>query len=131
MLTLDEAIHHCREKAKELRKEADLFSNSPAYSESTTAGCLECAKEHEQLAVWLMELKERREKDDKNYSIGYRDGTLDARHHYENQNRKWKGEWIFTDDDYGFWHCNQCKAIGSPHNNFCPNCGANMKGGAE
>ena len=38
-----------------------------------------------------------------------------------------QGEWIFTNDDYGFWHCNQCKAIGSPNNNFCPACGALMK----
>lgn len=46
-MTLDEAIIHSREVAKEKRSE----------------GCIECAKEHEQLAEWLKELAERREAD--------------------------------------------------------------------
>ena len=40
MMTLDEAIEHAREKAN---------------------GCGECAKEHQQLAEWLEELKQFRE----------------------------------------------------------------------
>lgn len=40
MLTLDEAIEHCNEVGKQ--------------------SCDECAKEHRQLAEWLMELKECR-----------------------------------------------------------------------
>lgn len=63
MLTLDEAIKHCEEKAKELRVEAEAetyrdIPNNPAISD-----CLECANEHEQLADWLTELQERREAD--------------------------------------------------------------------
>ena len=42
MLTLDEAILHCQERAK--------------------ADCSECAKEHQQLAEWLEELKILRKK---------------------------------------------------------------------
>ncbi len=42
-MSLDDAIKHAREKAKEL-------------------GCTPCAKEHEQLAEWLQELKELRKK---------------------------------------------------------------------
>lgn len=43
-MTLDQAIVHAKEEAASLRKE----------------GKEECAVEHEQLACWLMELKERR-----------------------------------------------------------------------
>lgn len=48
MLTLDEAIKHCEEKAKELLKERG-------------DDCFECAQEHMQLAMWLTELKRYRE----------------------------------------------------------------------
>ena len=57
-MTLDEAIKKCKEKAISLREEAQLFRNSPVYSESTISDCEECAREHEQLASWLNELKE-------------------------------------------------------------------------
>ena len=40
-MTIDEAIQHCEEKAREL-------------------GCTECAQEHRQLAAWLRELRFRR-----------------------------------------------------------------------
>ena len=40
-LSIDEAIRHCEEKAREM-------------------GCTECAQEHRQLAAWLRELKFRR-----------------------------------------------------------------------
>lgn len=66
-MTLDEAIKHCKEKAKELRLEAEqvrdigevVSSTKQPYNEPVKA-CLECAKEHEQLAEWLEELKEWR-----------------------------------------------------------------------
>ena len=40
-LSIDEAIRHAEDKAREL-------------------GCTECAQEHRQLAAWLRELKFRR-----------------------------------------------------------------------
>lgn len=43
-MTLDEAIKHCKEVAKK---------------------CDSCGAEHKQLAEWLIELKERREQEDK------------------------------------------------------------------
>ena len=52
-MTLEQAIQHCHEKAKELRAEAVLQAHNPE--------CEECASEHEQLAEWLTELKARRE----------------------------------------------------------------------
>lgn len=56
-MTFDEAIIHAKETAKKLRAMTSVTNGKP-YDE-----CLECAKEHEQLAEWLEELKERREKD--------------------------------------------------------------------
>lgn len=44
-MKLDEAIKHCEEKAKEL----------------SGKGCNECARDHEQLAEWLKELKDLKE----------------------------------------------------------------------
>ena len=45
MMTLDEAIKHCNEVAKAI----------------SASGCEECAKEHKQLANWLIELKAYRQ----------------------------------------------------------------------
>ena len=61
---------------------------------------------------------------DEIYKKGYHAGFFATHGEHERP----QGEWIFTNDDYGFWHCNQCKAIGSPNNNFCPNCGTDMRG---
>lgn len=61
MLDLETAIKHCEEKAKELRTPrayTDIEGNLRA-----TETCEECAREHEQLAEWLKELKVRREEE--------------------------------------------------------------------
>lgn len=55
-MTLDEAIKHCEEKAKEQRAWAKELIGGLVVED-----CLECAKEHEQLAAWLRELKALRE----------------------------------------------------------------------
>lgn len=49
-MTLDEAIIHCEEAVAEMRKKG---------------GCDGCADEHQQLADWLKELKEFRERESK------------------------------------------------------------------
>ena len=43
------------------------------------------------------------------------------------------GKWIFEDEGKGLMAvCSECKAITlSTHGNFCPNCGADMRGGTE
>lgn len=62
-MTIEEAIKHCEEKAKELREQAGFDTDNERYrmSESEKADCIECAKEHEQLAGWLTELKKVRD----------------------------------------------------------------------
>ena len=52
-MTLDEAIAHCEQKAKELR-ELPLKQRMDLVE---LADCEQCAEEHEQLAAWLKELK--------------------------------------------------------------------------
>lgn len=63
-MTLDEAIKHCEEKAKELRTDAEqlrdigeVISNPKQPYNEPVKNCLECAEEYEQLAEWLKELK--------------------------------------------------------------------------
>lgn len=55
MMELDEAIKHCEDKAKELRKEKRRMAVTGREQE--WADCLQCAEEHEQLAEWLTDYK--------------------------------------------------------------------------
>lgn len=56
-MKLEEAIKHCEEKAKELRKDADYLDAPYGMDTSARTECLECANEHEQLAGWLKDYK--------------------------------------------------------------------------
>jgi len=102
MMELDEAICHCEAEAKILE----------------SAGCIECAGDHIQLAIWLKELRERRKNErPQGKWIEYQEANLDT-----------------------YYECSNCREPwttieGTPWQNmmnFCPNCGADMqKGGAE
>ena len=59
MMDLDEAIRHCEEVAKENYNVGFLCHANPNDEELNK--CVECAREHEQLAEWLRELKAYRE----------------------------------------------------------------------
>lgn len=56
-MTLDEAIKHCEEVAKAREAEANKITDVKELFD-----CLECSCEHQQLAEWLKELKELRER---------------------------------------------------------------------
>lgn len=58
-MTIEEAIQHCKEVAKESREAALTYARENAYE--TAISCKACGHEHEQLAEWLTELKQRRE----------------------------------------------------------------------
>lgn len=71
---IDEAIAHCKEIAKSNRKIFDMCPYTPEHengiclglgdckflTKGKDNGCLKCAKEHEEFACWLEELKELR-----------------------------------------------------------------------
>lgn len=103
MMNLDEAIQHCKEKAKELREQP--FKEKMDIED--VASCEECAEEHEQLAEWLMELKKLREEK--------------------------KGEWIEMADNYGHssYFCTRCGTQKGKPYDVCPNCKADMRGKEE
>ena len=66
MTSIDEAIAHEREVAEEQRKDNENCKYKSEYgckgcADYYSKPCIECAKEHEQLAEWLEELKELRE----------------------------------------------------------------------
>ncbi len=65
---LESAIKHCVEAAEEQDMKAGFETDNQTYimSEIERKECRECAAEHRQLAEWLKELKERREKDERN-----------------------------------------------------------------
>ena len=92
-MTLDEAIKHCYEVAD--RK------------------CDDCGKEHLQLAKWLEELQDFKNKAD----------FVEVKH----------VEWIWTENgeaDYEqFWVCSVCKEKSYIKTKFCSDCGAKMDGG--
>lgn len=63
-MTLDEAIKHCEEKAKELESTCALWKSladeKGLSMPSDYEPCKKCAEEHRQLAEWLKELKQLR-----------------------------------------------------------------------
>ena len=60
-MTIDEAIAHAREKAKEIRENIIDGNNLEPYESYCNAMTGRCAEEHEQLADWLEELKAYKE----------------------------------------------------------------------
>lgn len=65
-MTLDEAIQHHHQQAKSQKKMAEYYnrtkqSENDEYRKGMCNHCLECAKEYEQVAAWLKELKDYRE----------------------------------------------------------------------
>ena len=86
------------------------------------------------------------------YNIGFYDGFMSAKENIEKEPEKVKegelikaytkgfdagvetvrpqGEWIFTDNRWGLgnWECDSCHEYSNINSNFCPKCGADMRG---
>ena len=78
-MTIDEAIAHARKVANEKYTEGMLCHANP--NDEELDGCIECAREHEQIAEWLEELKAYRQYIDlteipEQYKLGFQDGII-------------------------------------------------------
>ena len=60
-MTIDEAIAHAREVASEQKRRSGICAQNNSECDKFSA-CLKCSEEHEQLAEWLEELKDYRDK---------------------------------------------------------------------
>ena len=60
-MTIDEAIAHAREVASEQKRRSGICVQNDSECDKFS-DCLKCAKEHEQLAEWLEELKDYQDK---------------------------------------------------------------------
>ena len=61
MLSIDEAIAHARDVAETCEDEASKYDMSDSYERQVAYQEGKCAREHEQLAEWLEELKAYKE----------------------------------------------------------------------
>ena len=63
-MTIDEVIRHAEEVAEGLEKTANTYGIKRAYipKSQEPVDCISCAADHRQLAEWLKEYKELREK---------------------------------------------------------------------
>lgn len=105
---LQDAIAHAKEKAEELRNAG--FDINTRFNADTKTGreCYECTEEHEQLASWLEELKQRREAD------------MQIANKSNKPLRYANEKWIITDD--GRCICPYCGGSSFRYK-FCPHCG--------
>ena len=82
MLSIDEAIAHAREEAKEIRENIIDGNNLEPYESYCNAMTGRCAEEHEQIAEWLEELKSSRQELNElrkySYVQGLSDGYINA-----------------------------------------------------
>lgn len=113
-MTLDEAIQHAEDKSKEIYIEAMLCHANPDDGELDK--CIECAKEHEQLAEWLKE---------------YREMKL---YHVPVVHGKWIAQYVSTrvlTDVFSCSNCNQNSYMprkkAKCFYKYCPHCGAKME----
>ena len=72
-MTLDEAIAHAREVATEQKRRSGACVINDNECDKFSA-CIKCAKEHEQLAEWLEELKKI-----KSSTVPYYDGFKEGK----------------------------------------------------
>lgn len=61
------------------------------------------------------------------YALGYQDGFLEAKKLFKKD-----GYWIDEEEDrWVYAKCSECETVHDVRSNFCPSCGALMKGGKK
>ena len=68
-MTIDEAIKHCEEVAKQNETDAEKWQKEGGEQWGKTTVCRECAADYRQLAEWLMELKDLRAEQNDQYTF--------------------------------------------------------------
>lgn len=63
------------------------------------------------------------------YEKGYQDGKLAGYQQVESEKRK--GHWACCHDDDLVYYCSECGRMNLRQSNYCPECGAHMKGGND
>lgn len=63
------------------------------------------------------------------YGNGYKQGYADAKAEFERP----QAEWVFRNGVTcgGYYKCSKCGEVERAEKNFCPNCGADMRGDKE
>ena len=150
-MTLDEAIRHCEEVAEENDLAAGTYellaeNNHNLYekltAETNSSRCAECAADHRQLAKWLTELKELESKHwDECRQIAHYDDEIKRLESAVVQPVR-HGRWIAENrDNRGYadcYTCTNCNCYTYTYTlmkdceyDYCPNCGADMRGDTE
>ena len=113
-MTLDEAIQHAEDKSKEIYIQAMLCHANP--DDGKLDKCIECAKEHEQLAEWLKDYREM-----KLYHVSVVHG-------------KWIAQYVSTRGLTDVFSCSNCnensymlRKNAKCFYKYCPHCGAKME----
>ena len=80
--SLEEAIKHCEKVATENEKTIAYYTiqGDKEWLDECEKDCIECAKEHRQLAEWLKELKTYKDLEDKGYVMCRFEVTQDDRY---------------------------------------------------
>ena len=113
-MTFGEAIQHAEDKSKEIYIQAMLCHANP--DDGKLDKCIECAKEHEQLAEWLKDYREM-----KLYHVSVVHG-------------KWIAQYVSTRELTDVFSCSNCNvSVRLLHKKvkcsykYCPYCGAKME----
>ena len=130
-LTLDAAIKYCLEVAD--KNETKALSIEGTIIDRVAKDCTKCAADHRQLAEWLTELKERRAADVQPIRRGrWIEKSEDYYRQWQDSGRSWDDMPYFITGIH--FACGVCfdkyeiNAEGVEFWDFCPHCGADMRG---
>lgn len=65
--SIDDAIQHCLDVVEEKKNKADKYNRWDEWESVYADECIQCATDHQQLAEWLMELKDLRAEQNDQY----------------------------------------------------------------
>lgn len=116
-LTLDEAIKHCLEVAEQKEHDSITTTGDHELDIAMKEGCIQCAKNHRQIAEWLMEYKDLKAEQNDQYVFI---------HELMSELKESKRFLKAAVDDLKFEsQCRNCKYQQTGLNNICNGCRGN------